>query len=82
MGMIRLGGEMLDIVILLSCGICVGGVVYLFVGLRKINNDVKAIMRVLSTASPDLERRVLGSGTQVTVRDQWIDDEVFEEETA
>jgi len=68
------------VMMLLTGGLVTSVVVYLFIMLHKVNNDVKAIMRVLSTASPDLERRVLGSGTQVSIRDQWVEDEVFEEE--
>ena len=71
---------MVDIGLLLGLVFVCACVSYLFICLIKVTSDVKAIMNVLSTASPELERRVIGSGTQVVVRDQWIDDEVFDEE--
>ena len=70
------------ITILLSGAVVllVGAVLYLAWRVRRNDRDISRILETLAAASPVLARRVVERGTQVKLPEQWLEDDLFEEE--
>lgn len=55
-------------------------VFYLSFRIIRNDKDISRILQILAAASPELARRVVERGTQVKLPEQWLEDDLFEEE--